>query len=119
MASIACCLHPALALLSFSGGQPALYAAFFLIGFVSAATVPGYFDWIITYAPTDRRPIYVGLTNTISAVSHLAPLLGGLILASTSYPVLFAVCLILALFGLVSSFFLIEPRQTHSNIKAT
>src|SRR5258708_27412601 len=113
MASIACCLHPALALLSFSGGQPALYAAFFLIGFLSSATVPGYFDWVITHAPPDRRPIYVGLTNTISAVSHLAPLLGGIILTVTgaSYVALFGLALLLAIGGLVASLQLEEPRR--------
>lgn len=103
--------HAFLALLSFVVGQPALYGAFFMLGVISAGGNPGYYDWIITHAPTDRRPIYVGLTNTISAVSHLAPILGGFILASTSYPVLFAVGLILAIVGLVSSFFLIEPRK--------
>src|SRR5258706_1157759 len=103
--------HPLLALLSFVAGEPALYGAFFMLGVISAGGAPGYFDWIITYAPPDRRPIYVGLTNTISAVSHLAPLLGGFILSTTSYPALFAAALVLAVIGLGSSLFLIEPRR--------
>jgi MFS family permease len=103
--------HPLLALFSLFFGFPILYAAFFMLGFVTAATIPGYFDWIITYAPPAHRPIYIGLTNTISAVSHLAPLVGGFILATTSYPILFVMAITLGVIGLGSSLFLIEPRK--------
>ncbi len=108
---VASILHPALALLSLTLGQPSLYLAFLTVGFVNAVVAPGYFDWIITHAPPDRRPIYVGLANTISAVSHLAPFLGGFILNLTSYSVLFVVSIVFAVTGLISTALLSEPRR--------
>jgi MFS family permease len=82
-------LEAAFALLSYLGlGQPALYATFFLMGVVSGTIFPSYFDWMITHAPPHARPIYIGLTNTISAVSNLAPVLGGLLLQLTARPAL-------------------------------
>ncbi len=111
VSSLATLLHPGLALLSLTVGQPALYLAFAVAGFVNASIAPGYFDWIITHAPPDRRPIYVGLANTISAISHLAPFLGGLILGLTSYPVLFGTATVVGALGVLASLFLYEPRQ--------
>jgi MFS family permease len=111
LGGLGACLHPFLALLALSGSQVAYYGIFFALGFVTAATVPGYFDWIITYAPADRRPIYVGLTNTISAISHLAPAVGGVLLSLTSYPVLFGASLLMGILSVVSIYFLPEPRQ--------
>jgi predicted MFS family arabinose efflux permease len=103
-------LHPALALLSVFAGPPALYASLFLNGAIHAAFAPGYFDWLITHAQPDRRPIYIGLANTISAISYFSPFVGGLILERTSYTALFAISALLALIGLVVSIFLSEPR---------
>ncbi len=110
LAGLASFLHPALALLSFFVGQPALYATFFMFGFIGASTTAGFFDWLITHAPPDRRPIYVGLANTISAASHLAPFVGGIILKATSYQALFGLAAALAILGLISSLFISEPR---------
>ncbi|MEP7289201.1 MAG: MFS transporter [Chloroflexota bacterium] len=114
LSALASCLHPALALLSFAVGPSALYGALFVLGFVAASAIPGYFDWIITYAPPDRRPIYVGLTNTISAISHLAPFFGGLILTVSSYQVLFGLAIVIGLLGLISVVFLTEPRKRNT-----
>jgi MFS family permease len=111
LSGLASALHPGMALLSLVLGQPALYLALALAGFVNAAIAPGYFDWIITHAPPDRRPIYVGLANTISAISHLAPFVGGFILKLTSYPALFGLATLIAALGLFSSLFLSEPRR--------
>lgn len=113
LCGLASCLHPALGLLSYSLGQPALYGALFLLGFVTSATIPGYFDWIITHAPPDHRPIYVGLTNTISAMSHLAPFVGGLLLSLTesNFSILFGMGGLLGLLGTISVVFLAEPRR--------
>lgn len=129
-------LQSALALWCFvGGGQTALYLAFIIIGARTATMTPAYFDWMITHAPPDRRPIYIGLTNTISAVSNLAPVLGGTLLQLTATPVfpnasgflpsflgihsvsftnyalLFATAALMALLGLVSALRLSEPRR--------
>lgn len=111
VASMAKILSPTLALSSVALGQSALYAAFYLLGFVNAGMGLGYFDWVITHAPPDRRPIYVGLTNTISAISNLSPLLGGAILSLTSFPALFGGAILMGLLGLRSALTLAEPRK--------
>lgn len=133
-------LEGAFALLSyFGGGQAALYVTFFLMGVVSGTIYPSYFDWMITHAPPHARPIYIGLTNTISAVSNLAPLLGGILLQITSrpafsnleallpdflpvssvmvrvYPVVFTTTLLLASLGWLSALRLSEPRKRDSS----
>ncbi|MCC7446847.1 MAG: MFS transporter [Anaerolineae bacterium] len=110
LTGVACFLHPAFALLSFVVGQPALYGTFFMYGFIGASTTAGFFDWLITHAPPERRPIYVGLGNTISAISHLATFFGGIILKATSYQALFGLAALLAILGLIASLFLSEPR---------
>ncbi len=117
------------------GGQAALYGSFFLLGASASMTYPSYTDWIITHAPPDRRPIYIGLTNTISAVSNLAPLLGGVLLQITAitalgyfkpllpaglplepmtqtlYPVVFVASAVLGILGLIATTQLHEPRH--------
>lgn len=117
------------------GGQAALYASFFLLGASAAMAYPSYTDWMITHAPPDRRPIYIGLTNTISAVSNLAPLLGGVLLQITAitalghfkplipaglpldpmtqtfYPVVFVASIVLGTLGFLSATQLHEPRH--------
>lgn len=133
-------LEAAFALLSYLGlGQPALYVTFFLMGVVSGTIYPSYFDWMITHAPPHARPIYIGLTNTLSAVSSLAPVLGGLLLQLTArpvfsnleallpaflpistvtvrlYPVVFISSIVLASLGWLSAARLIEPRKNASS----
>jgi MFS family permease len=136
IASLAITVQALLAVLSaFVVGVPALYTSFFMLGIVYAITVPSYFDWIITHAPATHRPTYIGLSNTISAVSSLAPLVGGIILqwtmrpnphaswniprllfgsdmlSLTSYPVLFVAATVLGLLGFLSMRTMHEPRE--------
>jgi MFS family permease len=111
VACVAAMIHPMLALLALDAGANMLRAAFFAVGFRNAIAVPALFDWVITYAPPNRRPIYVGITNTVSAVSNFAPLFGGVILGMSSFPVLFVACSVIAVLALVISTRLIEPRS--------
>lgn len=116
---------PAAALLAIATGSvTGVHAAFFMLGAINGAFTPGFFDWLITHAPDDRRPIYVGLTNTISAFGNIAPLIGGVILnyaktaysdmaggAGASYAILFWIALGAAAIGAVLTLGLSEPRQ--------
>lgn len=104
---------PLLALLSIEAGPTALYACFFCFGIVNSTIAPGYFDWLINYAPESQRAIYMGLSNTISAVGNLSPFIGGFLLnQSGSYTALFLGAGALAAIGLLISTRLIEPRRT-------
>jgi MFS family permease len=116
---------PALALVSIATGTiTGIHGAFVMLGAINGSFGPGYFDWVITHAPHDRRPIYIGLTNTISALGNLAPLVGGVILAEAkvliaqpeglaqgpAYAVLFGIALTTAVIGGLMSLRLSEPR---------
>ena len=89
-----------------------LYAPVFsLLGALNNAGMAGFMSYILEAAPPGERPTYVGLANTLSAVVLLAPLLGGWILAATSYPILFSTTALTCLVGLAGAWRLEEPRQ--------
>ena len=116
---------PAAALFCVATGNVAgIHVAFFMLGAINGAFTPGFFDWLITHAPDDRRPIYVGLTNTISAFGNIAPLIGGVILNyaknefsgsaggdNTAYSILFWIALAAASVGALLTLGMSEPRQ--------
>jgi MFS family permease len=84
---------------------------FLLIGGVLAwSTRLVYLNLLMEVAPSEQRPTYVGLLNTLSAPVMFAPVIGGLIAGNTSYAALFAVTLIFPLIGLVVSLGVPEPR---------
>jgi MFS family permease len=100
-----------------TGSITPLHACFFTLGMINGSAGAGIFDYVITYAPADRRPIYMGLTNTISAIGNAAPVIGGFILNQTqSYPVLFGTSLVIALIGAALSLGLADPRKTAETI---
>ncbi|MBX3066114.1 MAG: MFS transporter [Anaerolineae bacterium] len=103
-----------------TGSVTGLHICYVLLGAISGSFASGVFDYVITYATPDRRPIYIGLTNTISAIGNAAPLIGGFILNAThSYPVLFGVSLAIALIGAVLSLGLADPRKQHSQLESS
>jgi MFS family permease len=116
---------PAAALFCVATGNVAgIHAAFFMLGAINGAFTPGFFDWLITHAPQGRRPIYVGLTNTISAFGNIAPLIGGVILNyaknanagvaggdNAAYAILFWIALGAAAIGGLLTLGLSEPRE--------
>lgn len=64
---------------------------FFLIGFTNGSWMLGVFNYLLEMAPAGQRAIYIGLANTLMLALVPAPVLGGMLLGVTSYPVLFAV----------------------------
>ncbi len=91
---------------------PYVYAlVFLLIGGSYAGYMQGFVNFVLDIAPLEERPAYVGLYNTLGGtVVFVAPLLGGWLLESTSYPVLFTVATVATLAGLLFSGKLKEPR---------
>lgn len=76
-----------------------LYVGFLISGLASGSNLfAGYLNWVVGYAHPEQRPIYVGLANTVSAVSSLiAPIIGGTLAQSLGYQPLFVVSLVMAL----------------------
>jgi MFS-type transporter involved in bile tolerance (Atg22 family) len=84
-----------LALIITGPGASALAAAllawvFIAIGVTLNASMLGYYNYVLELAPAGQRPTYIGLLNTISGLLVVLPTLGGWLLRSTSYTVLFA-----------------------------
>lgn len=73
---------------------PLIYSFAFLgLGAAMNAVPMGLSNYILDIAPAKDRSTYVGLTNTISGLLIVAPILGGALLEFSSYGVLFAVTL--------------------------
>jgi predicted MFS family arabinose efflux permease len=85
---------------------------FVLIGGNYVGYTQGFMNLVLEIAPPDQRPTYVGLYNTLGGtLVTIVPVLGGWLLQSTSYPVLFSVAAIGAFASLVVSLGLREPRR--------
>jgi MFS family permease len=88
------------------------YLVFALLGVNSSAIIISGILVVLEFSPTDKRPTYVGLTNTgVGVVSSLAPLLGAA-LAGLGYGWLFAVSAAIGVlaFGLMR-WWVREPRE--------
>jgi MFS family permease len=96
-------------------GAIAAYAyalVFVLIGANYAGYMQGFMNFVLEIAPPGEMPAYIGLYNTLGGtVIFVAPLLGGLLLESTSYPILFAAAILGTVAGFALSLKLQEPRQ--------
>jgi MFS family permease len=111
---------PVLALLFHYSPPPVAAAAyayalvFLFIGASYSGYMQGFTNFVLDIAPSDQRPAYVGLYNTLGGtLTFVAPVAGGWLLQSTSYPIVFS-CAALGVFaGLVVSVRLREPRQWH------
>jgi MFS family permease len=98
LALVAAALLPISALLAAVMGPGPLYLGFLMSGLATSNLFFGYQNWIVTHAPPDQRPIYVGLYNTLGAVfSMIAPLIGGTIAQYVGYEPLFVTALVMVL----------------------
>lgn len=89
---------------------------FAAIGAVNSSLILGFLNFVLEMAPSEERPTYIGLANTISGLLLLPPLLGGWLLRATSYPVLFAVTAVGVAISLALSSRLVEPRRSGEHI---
>ncbi|MBC7315620.1 MAG: MFS transporter, partial [Chloroflexi bacterium] len=87
---------------------PAIY--FFLGIYMSGLSWP-FFNWIMEYAEESRRPLYIGLMNTLTAVVMIAPTLAGWVARSVSYLAVFAGALGIAILSFFLSLTLVSTRR--------
>lgn len=100
-------------LLHGSLGRGVLYPyllVYFLLGLSAASYGWPFFNWILEYAEEARRPLYIGIINTLGAATMLAPILGGWVVSAFTYPAVFALALAFALSALVASLSLPSTR---------
>lgn len=102
------------------GGSMAIYMAiFFVLGIVLNSLGWPFYNWILEYAPAERRPVYIGTINTLSALTMLAPLAGGLLVENVSYTFVFVVATAAAAIALVLSLGLPttrDPKATENGV---
>lgn len=87
---------------------PAIY--FFLGIYMSGLSWP-FFNWIMEYAEETRRPLYIGLMNTLTAVVMVAPTLAGWVARSVSYLAVFSGALGIAVLSFSLSLTLVSTRR--------
>ena len=90
---------------------PAVYA---VLGALNSVRMLGFSNYILEIAPEDKCPAYVGLANTIMGAITIVPTLGGWLLQTTSYTVLFVVSAVLVAAGFLVSLTLQPAHQRHS-----
>ena len=98
-------------------GQHVLYPymlTYFFLGLSMGSGFWPYVNWIIEYANEVQRPLYIGALNTLGALSLLAPLLGGWVARSISYPAVFGLALVFSVSSLLASFALPDTRRRPS-----
>lgn len=79
-------------------------AVYFLLGFTLNSRMLGHFNYVLEMAPEGKRPLYIGLSSTLTGVLVPASFLGGVLLQVTSYPVLFGITAACIVGGVVASF---------------
>ncbi len=61
------------------------------LGIAENVGILGFLNYVLDATPPAERTMYMGVTNTVSSVGVLGPVIAGWLLTLTSYPALFAV----------------------------
>lgn len=90
-----------------------LYLVFALSGAMNSAFMISGLSIILEFAPSDRRPTYIGINNIlISPALALSPLIGGIIAENFGYHYVFLISLIANIIGLIILYFgVVDPRK--------
>jgi len=96
---------------SFSKFYPFVYVA---LGFVYSSWMLGFSNYLLEIAPKNQRPLYIGLSNSIRGMQILAPILGGWLLETTSYTLLFGTTAVVVAGGMLLTFTLKEVEEVES-----
>ena len=111
-------LGPLTALAVFFEGQAmgalAVWAyafVFMTIGVSQSSGILGYINYILELTPPQERVTYIGLTNTLSGVLLIAPMLGAAAISLVTYNGMFVVTIALLLTSLALGTRMVEPRE--------
>jgi MFS family permease len=82
-----------------------------------ASYMPGWTGYMLDFAPEAKRPLYMGLTNTLSGITAVFSTLGGLILqwSNNNFRLLFVLTLIGTICAWPFITALPEPRHLVEN----
>ncbi len=115
-------LPPALTLLggalqgvAASSLSPLFLAIYFFLGLYGSSIGWPFFNWILEHAPEDRRPLYVGLINTLTALAMVAPAFGGWVVGAISYPAVFWLALAIGITALALTTMIPNTRKMQTS----
>ncbi len=77
-------------------GRAAFITVFFPLAAIGSGSFIGYTNYLFAIAPEERRTEYIGIQNTLFAVTAFLPLIGGALVAATSYSLLFGLATVLS-----------------------
>jgi MFS family permease len=102
----------AFAVALFASAGWVFYLVFALMGYAIGAGRVAAMMIVMEFAPADRTPTYVGITNSLAGAGGLIAPLVGSVLAGFSYPLLFGVSTAINLAALVGLFVAVQdPRR--------
>ena len=85
---------------------------FFLLGFFSGARIVSGMLVVVEFCAPEKRPTYIGLTNTLAGIGSMAAPLLGALLVKISYTWVFAASVVVSLLAfLMLRFWVKEPRE--------
>lgn len=88
------------------GDRRLFRAHFFLIGGSTTGVFIGFKSYLLDIAPAERRPTYVGITNTVMGIGALYPILGGALADTVHLQSVFALSALTVFAGLGLCFYL-------------
>jgi MFS family permease len=96
---------PLLVLSDIAFGIPlwAYASTFFFLGATVAGLDLGYMNYLLQFAPEERRPIYVGFFNTVVGPTFFLSALGGVIIQVFSFRLLYALLLLISVVSIFLS----------------
>lgn len=87
-------------------------ATFFLLGFFSGARIVSGMLVVVEFCTPEKRPTYIGLTNTLAGIGSMAAPLLGALLVRVGYSWLFGASMAVSLLAfLLLRFWVKEPRE--------
>lgn len=92
----------------FTGAYLLLFAS---LGALNNSFMLGHMNYLLEISPESKRPIYVGLSNTLTGIIIVFPLLGGALASALSYEPLFSLTVVGLLPALGLTARLVEPRK--------
>ncbi|MBI5879977.1 MAG: MFS transporter [Chloroflexi bacterium] len=98
---------------------PWVYALVFVaVGVGQSSGILGFINYVLELAPPQERVTYVGLTNTLSGVLALAPLIGAALVDAVSYTGMFIVVVAVLAVSLMLTVPIVEPRRLAAHPRA-
>lgn len=90
---------------------PTYLLVFAFVGALNNSFMLGHMNYVLEMSPEDRRPVYVGLSNTLAGLLVVVPLVGGWLVNVLSYEPLFVLTVVCVSPTLLLTTRLTEPRH--------